>query len=238
MACVGRTKQCTIVPSNHYGPIPGVPVGSLWKFRVQVSSCKLESWIMLLNELSYVLLHVATYAVPTWYKGCCGHMRQWPAMMFELIGFSRSVNLVSTGHTLLGFMAGAMMAPTLWSWQEATRMMWYAVSLCSYFIWVTRAVQLIEIAVWPTALCRHNYVKGEMCMSIYHFNTNTVVLQICPNLCHIDFKTDLEKQLYLIHMLQKITLQSFSWGSCSSGSRVGLLSIRKSVVWSPATRSA
>uniref|UniRef100_A0A673AC14 E3 ubiquitin-protein ligase UHRF n=1 Tax=Sphaeramia orbicularis TaxID=375764 RepID=A0A673AC14_9TELE len=37
MACVGRTKQCTIVPSNHYGPIPGIPVGSLWKFRVQVS---------------------------------------------------------------------------------------------------------------------------------------------------------------------------------------------------------
>lgn len=37
MACVGRTKECTIVPSNHYGPIPGVPVGSLWKFRVQVS---------------------------------------------------------------------------------------------------------------------------------------------------------------------------------------------------------
>ncbi|XP_014836021.1 PREDICTED: E3 ubiquitin-protein ligase UHRF1 [Poecilia mexicana] len=37
MACVGRTKQCTIVPSNHHGPIPGVPVGSLWKFRVQVS---------------------------------------------------------------------------------------------------------------------------------------------------------------------------------------------------------
>lgn len=37
MACVGRTKQCTIVPSNHYGPIPGVPVGSQWKFRVQVS---------------------------------------------------------------------------------------------------------------------------------------------------------------------------------------------------------
>lgn len=37
MACVGRTKECTIVPSNHYGPIPGVPVGSMWKFRVQVS---------------------------------------------------------------------------------------------------------------------------------------------------------------------------------------------------------
>ncbi|XP_051893645.1 E3 ubiquitin-protein ligase UHRF1 [Pristis pectinata] len=37
MACVGRTKECTIVPSNHYGPIPGVPVGTQWKFRVQVS---------------------------------------------------------------------------------------------------------------------------------------------------------------------------------------------------------
>nr|CAB3267500.1 UHRF2 protein [Phallusia mammillata] len=37
MACVGRSKICTIVPSNHVGPIPGVPVGTLWKFRVQVS---------------------------------------------------------------------------------------------------------------------------------------------------------------------------------------------------------
>lgn len=37
MACVGRTRECTIVPSNHYGPIPGVPVGSTWRFRVQVS---------------------------------------------------------------------------------------------------------------------------------------------------------------------------------------------------------
>ena len=37
MACVGRTKCCTIVPPNHFGPIPGVPVGSCWKFRVQAS---------------------------------------------------------------------------------------------------------------------------------------------------------------------------------------------------------
>ena len=36
MACVGRTKVCTIVPSNHFGPVPGIPVGTLWKFRVQV----------------------------------------------------------------------------------------------------------------------------------------------------------------------------------------------------------
>jgi len=44
MACVGRTKQCTIVPSNHFGPIPGVPVGSMWKFRVQVRVCWLPFW--------------------------------------------------------------------------------------------------------------------------------------------------------------------------------------------------
>lgn len=37
MACVGRTRECTIVPSNHYGPIPGIPVGTMWRFRVQVS---------------------------------------------------------------------------------------------------------------------------------------------------------------------------------------------------------
>uniref|UniRef100_A0A8C5UA00 RING-type E3 ubiquitin transferase n=1 Tax=Malurus cyaneus samueli TaxID=2593467 RepID=A0A8C5UA00_9PASS len=32
MACVGRTKECTIAP-NHYGPIPGVPVGTTWKLE-------------------------------------------------------------------------------------------------------------------------------------------------------------------------------------------------------------
>ncbi|XP_054716730.1 E3 ubiquitin-protein ligase UHRF1-like [Uloborus diversus] len=37
MACVGRTRECTLVPPNHFGPIPGVEVGTLWKFRVQVS---------------------------------------------------------------------------------------------------------------------------------------------------------------------------------------------------------
>ena len=37
MACVGRSKICTIVPPNHKGPVPGIPVGTLWKFRMQVS---------------------------------------------------------------------------------------------------------------------------------------------------------------------------------------------------------
>jgi E3 ubiquitin-protein ligase UHRF1 len=36
MACVGRQKICNTVPPNHFGPIPGVEVGTLWKFRVQV----------------------------------------------------------------------------------------------------------------------------------------------------------------------------------------------------------
>ncbi|XP_062593706.1 E3 ubiquitin-protein ligase UHRF1-like [Saccostrea cucullata] len=37
MACVGRQKVCNVVPPNHFGPIPGVEVGTMWKFRVQVS---------------------------------------------------------------------------------------------------------------------------------------------------------------------------------------------------------
>lgn len=36
MACVGRTKECSIVPPNHRGPIPGVEVGMCWMYRVQV----------------------------------------------------------------------------------------------------------------------------------------------------------------------------------------------------------
>lgn len=37
MACVGNTNKCTIVPKNHVGSIPGVEVGTCWKFRNQVS---------------------------------------------------------------------------------------------------------------------------------------------------------------------------------------------------------
>lgn len=37
MACVGRTKECSIVPPNHRGPIPGVEVGMCWMYRVQVN---------------------------------------------------------------------------------------------------------------------------------------------------------------------------------------------------------
>ncbi|KAG5881112.1 hypothetical protein JTB14_024357 [Gonioctena quinquepunctata] len=37
MACVGRTKECTLVSKDHYGPVPGIEVGTCWKFRLQVS---------------------------------------------------------------------------------------------------------------------------------------------------------------------------------------------------------
>lgn len=36
-ACAGRTKECTIVPKNHFGPIPGIPVGSAFEYRLQLS---------------------------------------------------------------------------------------------------------------------------------------------------------------------------------------------------------
>lgn len=37
MACVGTTNKCTIVPKNHIGTVPGVEIGTCWKFREQVS---------------------------------------------------------------------------------------------------------------------------------------------------------------------------------------------------------
>ena len=36
MATVGRSKVCSM-PTNHFGPIPGIEVGTQWLFRMQVS---------------------------------------------------------------------------------------------------------------------------------------------------------------------------------------------------------
>ena len=47
MATVGRTTECTIVPKNHFGPIPGVEVGTMWKFRVQVPNMLFIKYIRL-----------------------------------------------------------------------------------------------------------------------------------------------------------------------------------------------
>ncbi|XP_043284364.1 E3 ubiquitin-protein ligase UHRF1-like [Venturia canescens] len=37
MTCLGREEECTIVPSNHRGAVPGVEVGTSWLFRLGVS---------------------------------------------------------------------------------------------------------------------------------------------------------------------------------------------------------
>lgn len=33
-----RTKECSVVPRNHFGPVPGVDVGTCWRFRLSVSA--------------------------------------------------------------------------------------------------------------------------------------------------------------------------------------------------------
>uniref|UniRef100_A0A8C2IDS0 E3 ubiquitin-protein ligase UHRF n=1 Tax=Cyprinus carpio TaxID=7962 RepID=A0A8C2IDS0_CYPCA len=68
MACVGRTKECTIVPSNHYGPVPGVPVGTTWKFRVQVRKSASE------RKHLVALLLVTLESVAC----CCQVVKYWP----------------------------------------------------------------------------------------------------------------------------------------------------------------
>ena len=35
-ACTGRSKECTKVDKNHFGPIPGIEVGMSWMFRMQI----------------------------------------------------------------------------------------------------------------------------------------------------------------------------------------------------------
>ncbi|CAB0000926.1 unnamed protein product, partial [Nesidiocoris tenuis] len=37
MACVGRSQVCEIVDKQHFGPIPGVDVGTMWRYRIQCS---------------------------------------------------------------------------------------------------------------------------------------------------------------------------------------------------------
>lgn len=51
MACAGRAKECTIVPSNHFGPIPGVDVGTTWRFRFQVNALQKNFYVITLNKV-------------------------------------------------------------------------------------------------------------------------------------------------------------------------------------------
>lgn len=37
MATAGRTTTNTLVPPTHFGSVPGVEVGTTWRYRIQVS---------------------------------------------------------------------------------------------------------------------------------------------------------------------------------------------------------
>lgn len=37
VSCIGRSKECTVVSRNHFGKVPGVPVGKHWRYRIHVS---------------------------------------------------------------------------------------------------------------------------------------------------------------------------------------------------------
>ena len=51
--------MCNVVPSNHFGPIPGVEVGTMWKFRVQVSGA--IPFLKLIQKPADLVLIQASY---------------------------------------------------------------------------------------------------------------------------------------------------------------------------------
>lgn len=72
MACVGRTKTCNKVPANHFGPIPGVEVGTTWLFRVQVSC---EQKIVVLNYFPFLFLIIL--GIRSWYSPTSCRRNTW-----------------------------------------------------------------------------------------------------------------------------------------------------------------
>lgn len=52
----GRRSICKLVPKNHFGPIPGVEVGTCWKYRTQVS----KENILAVLTFSYVSFKLST----------------------------------------------------------------------------------------------------------------------------------------------------------------------------------
>uniref|UniRef100_A0A2K6D806 E3 ubiquitin-protein ligase UHRF n=1 Tax=Macaca nemestrina TaxID=9545 RepID=A0A2K6D806_MACNE len=75
MACVGRTKECTIVPSNHYGPIPGIPVGTMWRFRVQVPASGVHSRPTLAGIMAGATDGAYSLVLAGGYEGMTHHSR-------------------------------------------------------------------------------------------------------------------------------------------------------------------
>ena len=70
--------MCNVVPSNHFGPIPGVEVGTMWKFRVQVSGA--VPFLKLIQKPADLGLIQASY-----FSGFCS---------FHILNFTRFQALI------------------------------------------------------------------------------------------------------------------------------------------------
>lgn len=79
----GRRSICKLVPKNHFGPIPGVEVGTCWKYRTQVSEAGVHLPIVAgihgrENEGAYSIVLSGVYADDQdngeefYYSGCGG----------------------------------------------------------------------------------------------------------------------------------------------------------------------
>ncbi len=127
MATAGRTKACTIVPPNHFGPIPGVPVGSLWRYRLQVSPLPLvTAFITLMQRMLYSTTH--TEMRPPLY---CGHFTLPQRMPIAHIDCPstctypcRRESVGCTVIRLVGSTGGSTKVPTPSSCPEASRRTW------------------------------------------------------------------------------------------------------------------
>lgn len=58
----GRKNICKSVPRNHFGPIPGIPVGTCWKYRLQVSTLNFHGTIHDSREMPNGCLILQTYS--------------------------------------------------------------------------------------------------------------------------------------------------------------------------------
>ena len=66
MACVGKTKECTIVGKDHVGPVPGVEVGTCWRYRTQAAEAGVHRLLVhgihgRYNECAYSIVLAGGY---------------------------------------------------------------------------------------------------------------------------------------------------------------------------------
>lgn len=85
MACVGRAKECTIVPSNHFGPIPGVDVGTTWRFRFQVIELS-HLFLSLTNTDSVNSRHPKLVYIAHRWEAFTVARKKEPTVSFSVVG--------------------------------------------------------------------------------------------------------------------------------------------------------